>query len=274
MDWSRQEIARQRDPGTAWERDGEPVAAVASDLLHATEALGVLVAATPTLDNVTDLFRARSHVTLVAHWKGAALTRDDILVEPSTLIERLQSTSGAVAEVISRRLHRADLAAALGKQNSPARRGAAAELLNLLIIDDDNPLPGVLGSEREMVYRPWLRAQHRRLLDEMCPDLLVPGNRIELRDGLHTPSAIVQRIDPQWAGVIDLALCHSAVAATTFKAGNCARRIAFNHEKILPQVRLPVLRVLYHRLAGGGRNYATELRLLMRSLSDLSEAHG
>lgn len=53
----------------------------------------------------------------------------------------------------------------------------------------------------------------RDLIDEWLEELVEPGNRVELHDGLHTPGQFASAIAPGFAGEIDLATCGSAVVA-------------------------------------------------------------
>ena len=68
----------------------EPVAETAALLAKAARAVGVTVVADSTLDDLSGLFHGADVVTVVAHWRGAAVGPADILLEPVQIAARMQ----------------------------------------------------------------------------------------------------------------------------------------------------------------------------------------
>jgi hypothetical protein len=268
-DYSRNHLQLGRNASEAWEEDGEPIAAAANELADFANSLGVHVYRAGSLESVSSAFAAHTVVTLVAHWRASELRRSDFLTEPEQLIKRILSGTDQFSLRVADRLDRRELEAALSGSNFADRAGAIAELLNEVVINSDDPLSGV-STGSEVIYRPWLQLQHRQMLDEAFPDLLRPGNLIELRDGLHSATTICDRIPSRWSGIVDLAMCSSTLAAKIIKNAYPDRRVISSKNQVVPQIRLRVLRELYRRIAINNVNYATELTLIVRNMRDLS----
>jgi hypothetical protein len=269
MDYSRHHLLLGRSPDQAWNEDG---ARIALELASVAMDLGVLVCCASTLPCIGTVFRARSVITVVAHWRGSSLRASDFRDDPKLMVESIRAGTDDLRRTLARRLDSVELGRVLGAAGFDRRAALMAELLNKAVIDSDYPLPGCAALRGELVYRPWLRLRHRQLLDDAFPGLLRPGDRIELGDGLHAPEQIAEALPAGWSGIVDLALCHSALAAKVIKAGRTERRVAFNNNEVVPEVRLRMLRDLYRRLDGGSRNYATELAWMFRNLRDLANA--
>jgi hypothetical protein len=234
------------------------------------DELGVLVCAQSSLVGLSEAFRHRCVVTIVAHWRAALLVASDFVGEPAALFDAIRAGNSEVHRDLAARLDPARVRDVLASANPRMRAGNAAELLNVAVITSDHPLPGCHPGGGEIVYRPLLEMRHRDVLDAAFPDLLRPGNRVELRNGLHSPHAVAACIPEGWSGIVDLALCHSAVVAKAIKDGRPERRVAYSQNEVVPTIRLRIVRDLYRRLAQGERNYGQELFDIFKSLSALA----
>jgi hypothetical protein len=269
-DYSRNHLQLGRSVDEAWNEDGQPIADSANELAEVASGLGVLVCRAGSLKCVAPMFKSHAVVTFVAHWRASELRRSDFRAEPAELASRILGGTDEFSRALAGRLGQTQLAAALSGPDFATRAGAMAELLNTQVVNSDNPLPGCEAPSAEIVYRPWLRLRHRQLLDEAFSDVLRPGNMIELRDGLHPPAMIAQRIPEGWSGIVDLAMCSSTAAAKIIKAGRSERLVFASNNEVVPQIRLRILREVYRRLADERRNYAHELAWIVRSLRDVS----
>lgn len=259
---------RGRRPELVWEEQGMPLAKLCNELAHLAAELGVEIMMTARLSDLANLFRACSVVTIVAHWRGATLVADDILKEPALFLEQLRATPSPFCRAIVERLIPSATERMLSLATAGRRAAALAELLNS-IITSERPLPGCVEAARGatvIIDDLSLHSMHRHLLDEALPDLVRPGNRIELRDGFHSAEAVTSTVPRGWSGIIDFAICHSAYLAHQVKAGRPERRIITNVREVLPGIRLRIQKELYRRLAGGSVNYAEELMAIFIAL--------
>jgi hypothetical protein len=259
---------RGRPAEKVWAEDGLPLAELCRDLLAVAEDLGVTTVAMACQADLRSLFRNREVVTIVAHWRGAALVGADFTQEPKALIEAIRSGEDQLCRDLAGRLPFARTDAAL---SLPVRRQRAelAELLNETVIRSDRPIPGALessGNVPVVIDELSLRSRQRARLDAAFPTMLHPGNRLELRDGLHGPSEIAACVPEEWSGTVDFAICQSAYLAHEVKNGRIQRQVITNLHEVVPGVRLRIQKELYRRLARGG-NYANELIELFIEIS-------
>ncbi|MBI3514233.1 MAG: hypothetical protein HY060_09250 [Proteobacteria bacterium] len=269
MDFSRSMLGG-REPQQAWQEDGAPLAALCHKLLEAARHYGAAVVPAATLDDLGPLFHRYEVVTIVAHWHGGVLAGGDFKQNPTAWLRRIRAGTDPLCAELARRLEPAQTDDALAARPDQ-RPGRLAELVNATVIRADRPLPGVYDDTALpiVIDDPTLRSRQRARLDAAFPEFLHPGNRLELRDGLHAAAAIAACVPPGWSGIVDLAICQSAFLAQHVKAGRTERRIIDNLREVIPSMRLRILEALYERLAVDG-NYGRELVALFKAVSDLA----
>jgi len=102
---------------------------------------------------------------------------------------------------------------------------------------------------------------NRPQLDVWFEDLLYPGNRLELRDGLLEPSQMAALIPPDYAGTIHVALCNSALMQRSISGARW--RVLANEATVAPLLTLEVYRTVIETMAETRLAYAdTWLRIL------------
>lgn len=253
-------MLRGRPAERVWAEDGLPLAELCRELLRLAEDLGVATVESTKLADLSGLFHNREVVTLVAHWRGAALVAADFVEEPRALIAAIRSGRDPLCCDLARRLpsERIDYVLSLP---GPRQHSELAELVNETVIRSDRALPGVVESRGNLpvaIDELSLRSRQRARLDGAFPSLLRPGNRLELRDGLRTPGEIAACVPNAWGGYIDFAICQSAHLAHEIKKGRAERHVITNLHEVVPDVRLRIQKELYRRLARGG-SYMNEL---------------
>ena len=234
--------------------------------------IGAVGGTTPGLLDLPELLASHPVVTIVAHWRGSSLGADDLITEPAHFLERVKSKVDPLGVELAHRLICARSDGILSQPDAALRASLLTEWINEAVIHSHALLPGAFKAEANIttvIDDLTLQARHRAMLDRAFPDLLRPGNQIELRDGLHAPEDLEAAVPEGWTGILDLAICHSAYAAHIVKAGRCERRIVANARKIIPGVRLRIQKTLYRNLHATPGNYATELMNLFRGLQDL-----
>lgn len=263
-------MARGRLAEEAWAADGLSLAELCHELLALASGLGVGTVAAAQLPDIGRLFRDKEVVTIVAHWRGAALVPNDFTGEPTALIETIRSGKDPLCRDLARRLPPARIAVVLALSET-RRRAGLAEVLNEAVIRSDQPLPGAvekIGNVPLVIDELSLRSRQRARLDAAFPTLLRPGNRVELRDGMYGPADIAASVPEGWSGIVDFAICQSAYLAHEVKSGRPERRVITNLHEVVPGVRLRIQKELYRQLARGG-NYASELMALFIALTGM-----
>jgi hypothetical protein len=259
-------------PEVAWAKTGAPLAELCGGLLQLAETLGVKVLREARLGDLAALFRDHSVVTIVAHWRGALLVGADLRDEPSILLERIRAGTDPLCRDLAERLTPALTDPVLARPTLNDRRSAFAQLVNGTVIRSGRPLPGCVAPVPNGVMVAiddlTLESLHRDRLDRSFPDLLRPGNRVELRDGLHSPASIAATVPSSWNGIVDFVICRSAYLAHTVKDRKPERQIITNVHEVIPGVRLRIQMELYRRLAKAERNYAVELMAIFRELAE------
>jgi hypothetical protein len=263
-------MLRGRQPEAAWEEDGQPLAELCGELLALSRRLGVKTVCCAGLSDIACLFGDSEVVTIVAHWRGAAFFPGDFIQDPATLIEKIRSGDDALCFDLAQRLQTTDIDVLLALHGN-RQRARFAEILNEIAVNSDRPLPNVLNNNAGMpvvLDELSLRSLQRARLDAAFPNFLKPGNRLELRSGMHSPAEIAASMSDAWIGIVDFAICQSAYLAHAVKNNRAHRRIITNQHAVVPGIRLRIQKELYRRLKTGG-NYASELMALYVALTEL-----
>jgi hypothetical protein len=187
------------DADHVWERRYHRVAAAARHLADVAAAVDARVHPDATLDALHDASSRHDVLILIAHWRGWVVSEDDFRTDVHAVRDRLRAA--AVAILPGLRAPTTSPAQLVRALNGVIESGA---LLTHLA-------PELAAVETDAVVRATLG---RDLLDEVLGDLVVPGNRVELYDGLHSPGAVEAAIDRSFRGEIDLATCTSRALAS------------------------------------------------------------
>jgi hypothetical protein len=262
-------MTADRDADDAWKKIGAPVANLCSELANDADRLGVRVCPAATLPELGSLFSERSIVTIVAHWKGPRFSTRDLLVDPKLFIDRIRDSCDELS---------IEIAAHLPPNNNicegislEGRQSSLADMLNRALIESPTFLSHRFLEKRSSITAIddlELMSERRRQLDHGYPEIFRPGNRLEMRDGLHAVESIMNVIPSDWKGTIDLALCHSAYAAHLVKDARPERNIIMSSRAVIPEIRLRVQKQLYICLSQKRGSYATLLTALLRFLKE------
>jgi hypothetical protein len=204
-------LLRGRIPDAVWNSDYAPVGTAACKLISTADQLNVRVYQGATLNDFKDATAYFRSVILFGHWRGAMFRKDDLLRETDTIIERLRQypqlrgirPSSVDADGLVDDLNRA--------------------IENLTILD---ALPKIIA---ETGHRTRAIGQTlcRDFIDEAMRGLIVPGNRVELFDGLYSLGAMERALYCGFSGSLDLELCNSEAFATfiDLRRGNRVRHL-------------------------------------------------
>jgi hypothetical protein len=259
--------AEEQNWQTFWKQRIKPIAEVASSLVAIAQDLGIEVRESATLNDLTELFNSRSVVTIIAHWRGHHLYPEDLLVSPQELISKIQHNYDEISFALRSRMDASKLSAIESNIDPEQSAKQLLDLLNKAI-----ELPPLL--QHAQTYSNVtvffddveLPAANRELLDLWGGTALKPGNRLELRDGLHAVSDIERQIPSQFAGIIHFGICHSTVLGNRIRQNYPNRRAIMSPRLVQPIPQLLILEFLYQQLLTEPYNYGQLLSQIYTQL--------
>jgi hypothetical protein len=270
--------ARDHSPESAWETYGADLAQSVELLLETARSNRIMVASRA---GKSDFAHAFSHgnkvVILVAHWRGSQLVGRDLLAEPEevvALVDKADPPDVGRQTIEAIRGHfRSALVDSSNIRSTNERQQHFASRLNKYIVQAPGILPGLLGlnpNELLVIGDIWLETLHRNILDTCSQPLVVPGNRVELGDGLHSTSSLIELIPQSWGGLIDLTMCRSAIFGHQIKSGRSDRGILFRNKTVDPMVALIILKCLLEDIGTFRFNYGARYIECFRAATNLA----
>jgi len=247
---------RGRPAIEVWEERYSRICAAAADLMEVANAAGVVIVRRVTSWDLHIASQTHDTLIIFAHWKGERIARRDLLCGLNEFYNALSTNRTPAGELL-----REYVLASLQPHAFQCLKPERAELLCGELINRLNEIiaSGALTSKfpervRDLVEAdsPLAKALSRDLIDEALQEVLAPGNKLELFDGLHAPGAIEKTISPQFHGVIDLATCHSAILAACLKQSRGDDLLVIQNDNLLDV--LPRYRIVAHTLAVVGEN--------------------
>lgn len=191
-------MLRGMDPVAVWASDYERVAGAARRLLTTAKTLKAGVYEKATLSDFADASRRYQYIVLFAHWRGAMFRESDLIGELQAFFDQLERNTW-MRSIKPNGRDRNDLVDAFN------------EAITDLTLLDMLPEPIAQMGRRSRALGETLC---RDLLDESFAGLTLPGNRVELFDGLHTLDQMEGALWNRFSGEIDMALCNSEALAT------------------------------------------------------------
>jgi hypothetical protein len=184
-----------------------------------------------TLDSLSEAVeRGCRVVILLAHWKGALVSSQDLADGArEQVLGVLQQSKGGVC-IAFREF--------CSYRRVPTRASELAQLLNDFIKSFGGSDETLADAKRRTV---------RDALDAQFVGVLAPGNGVELRDAIHKPALLDAALAPEWSGIGDLAVCHSMALAEWLRNGRQDRRFIANAKpKFLVRVLAELREALKH----------------------------
>jgi hypothetical protein len=259
--------ATRGDGLVLWQDAFRAVAGTALSLSRQAAALGVMVIEDATLADLDYGFSSRSVVTIVAHWRGPQITKDDVIAEPATIAHRLgeEDTDFACLFREGRPTSPFDW---ISKSNSDSiNRARLAEKINQRLSLYPALVRPPAGTEWSL---DWTTSRHvnRAAFDNWAPQSFRPGNKLELSDGLHGPDDVAAAAPTGWSGVADLSNCQSAQLIQLIKRNRGDRIVIANEYDTNPIRRMALLSAVYGVLSKGRTNYVDARSVIAIQLSN------
>ncbi|MBX7086686.1 MAG: hypothetical protein K1X70_09675 [Leptospirales bacterium] len=196
-DYMNRNVLRSGNIRVAWDEAYERVSGAAEGLIRTALELGCTVVRSARL---TDLANATGSnydtVVLFSHWRGAFLEEQDIIGDLDVIRDRLPEF--------------------VGVEGSSGGANQICKAMNRAIQDGTllSRIPDASIVNAGRSDHAIGKALARDILDEVLSGLVIPGNRIELGDGCHSPLAFASAVGESFRGVLDLAMCNSVILGT------------------------------------------------------------
>ncbi|MEM7410454.1 MAG: hypothetical protein AAF430_09505 [Myxococcota bacterium] len=222
-----------------------------------------------TLESLTGSVGAYDSVVLVAHWKAHGVSTRDVSDAGSTAEEILETIFGGKDEDEERARTFLDTL----RRDLSEQRGQGAPSIDTLVRSLNNavhnPGYGDLWGETAVGRAPNVcRAANRDLLDRVLDRKIVPGNRVELRDGMHRAEAIAGAIPLDPGGTVDLTVCQSELLAMAIKSCAPDARCVQTVQSIEVGPRLALSATVLRLQKARGGDYAALLSEVLDELRD------
>jgi hypothetical protein len=217
------------DPEKHWHTTYERyVAMPLRDLISRAEHTpNVAVRTGATLADLCEVSKTARVIILVSHWKSYSFANDDLFrpVEAARFAQAAAQANHPLAQWLVPVLARHQLVggnrqSGLGGWLASIKAGWAAEqqtvrdlLQQALDAPIDQEIPLIQGVSKYVESDLKRRTRRRDLMDALFSDLIAPGNRLELFDGLHDCPTISSALAAAFTGVLDLTACTSTILA-------------------------------------------------------------
>lgn len=184
------------DPDSSWRQYERKAVAPLVSLAEKARSGGVRVVQDANLQSLESVTADNGVVIILSHWKGAEVGLADIVGED---VREFQVRLAAL-----------ELSARLDG-NGNWRDQICDAFEEYLTLDlEEEAMRGDQVSIVDVASKQTRRAERRDKLDIVFNGLLMPGNRLELSDGLHAKEDIEVAIGPGFRGVLDLTTCKSS----------------------------------------------------------------
>jgi hypothetical protein len=235
-------VLRGDEPEVVWKRYYAPVAAAAANLIKVAQDLGATVVRKATIRDFSDASLGHDRVILLAHWRGAIVSRSDLAASPEEVVRHIASDARPLLQEFA---------------GVPVNTQAIVDALNRTI-EHRSLVPYLPRPLRQVAQESVAlgRTLCRDLLDETFEGFLVPGNRIELFDGLHSLGAMEHALSETFCGELDLATCNSEAFAVylDLRRRNRVRHLHWS-DLINPIPQYLLISETLRRLAISGGSY-------------------
>ncbi|MDB5579587.1 MAG: hypothetical protein JWR80_4763 [Bradyrhizobium sp.] len=283
--WPEKDFARfsagTDDPGEAWDRHGVHLSEAIAKLVECATQAGVTVVPRATANDLERAFAPdKTTVALVAHWRGSNLRERDINCEPHDILNdpAWGATSALTPNVIEEVTSRVTAALdELPKDNHRERAAYFAGSLNKRLIQAEPLIRGLItqsNDEHLVISDLWLETLHRDALDLCAGGQIIPGNCLEMSDGLYGAAAASRLVPDSWSGTVDLGVCRSILLGHRIKQGRMDRIVIGKQTTVDPSVTLMVMRCVIDRLDGRSNYvelYSRCFQQVARYVSEISE---
>ncbi len=211
---------------TNWEEEYKgDVADPIREMREFAQSLGVDVISRATLSDLYGCSEDYDVVIIFAHWKGAEVESEDILQPDhvSKYIDCLRNDSSEIGRWLLSRLEQFAGTSGYSQKGLFKRlldmsRGvpdltSVQEVLSSAIFMPKQADEAIASETTSLIIEAEVtrRARRREILNTLFGELLRPGNRLELYDGLHRREVVSSSLSQRFSGTLDLTTCTSTI---------------------------------------------------------------
>jgi hypothetical protein len=189
---------------------------------QAVSAKGVTVITNATLSDVRELFQQFRVVTLVAHWRAAKFYPADFL-NPNQLIQALAQPSKPLIKTFINTLPQSWISTIRELEvNGDAKHTLSKTLAKEFnYILESCKLHPELEQKQTCQITTYDNGYHKYLnrlvIDDIFQGFILPGNRIEFFEQLHSIEGFVTAVPQDYDGLLDLTVCNSVLIGNVIK---------------------------------------------------------
>jgi hypothetical protein len=208
-------------PEVLWDDWYKQQANVALEIADEVDKLHVKIFFEVELSQLSTVLNSREVVALIAHWRDATVKVSDF-INVTSFVSKLIAGDSEVARKLTESLSKKFIEQLHAFDNSEASqkklKAMLAERLNVALREIQlyrrDILPGDIAHPDSLQYRLYL---NRVALEEAFTGELIPGNRLELFDGLYSIAEIVKHVPDPYARILDLTSCNSLILGEGIK---------------------------------------------------------
>lgn len=218
------------------------------------EEAGVSVWRRLTYGDVPTLFADHKVVTIVTHWRFAAVTADDV-VDPRRFMDMLRQPTRRFHELVRDEVsaRAPQLLAEADTMADGELRVSLARVIGSIVEDAHSAYIDATARAGEndvfAVPLPAIPVLHRITFERAFAGAIRRRGAIELFDGMHSVEELIAAIPPDFDGLIDLTICHSVILAAAIREQREACLVVANRRPAQLRIRLALYELAVRDLA-------------------------
>lgn len=243
---------------TIWDSALSAVAGRTMKILAEVGELGVHIRWSAGLGDLAQLFEGYRAVTLLTHWRSGRFFPDHIL-NADSLRRRIAVSKSRAGQLLRNRLGQEERLwltdDATPDEFAIRFSRAVNQVLEQFDLGPSGYPPG-WHSSHNLSYRVHA---NRAVLDAEFGADLVPGNRVQLCDGMRTARELAAVVPAQFDGVFDLTVCNSVMIAEEVKRNGRVTCLA-NEKEVDLALRMEIYRGAVQVLSQSNYEYSNAIR--------------
>jgi hypothetical protein len=217
--WAKNQIGELKEE-ELWEIYVSRIRDFVVKIADEIRSLGVEVVFNAGLGDLTTIFLKKKVITLAAHWFSPKLAVTDFY-DLNRFVEKLFESEELYAKVLRQVVFSGNRQSPVILRSESDDGDSLVNAINQLFsrynTKGNIPKPVEINSaDGRVTEEVWIHL-NRFALEKTFPDEIKPRCRIEMFDGLYSPSEFQNKIPSHFDGVLDLTVCNSEMVGKTIK---------------------------------------------------------